>query len=115
VAGIQGGLFRPGPSAARQDNFKLNKFEDIRYPNPSKVPSMGVSMGWSGPAGTVKTYGGLKTPKQYAVVVSDIDDLVADIFRASSWVPPAFMGNNADALEAIKRNNVHSEFLTKRG
>lgn len=63
----------------------LNKFEGIRYPNPSKVPSMGISAEWSGSAGTIKTYGGMRTPKQYSVVVSNIDDLVADVFRASSW------------------------------
>ena len=38
----------------------LNKFEDIRYPDPIKVPSTGVSADWSGPAGTMTTYGGLQ-------------------------------------------------------
>ncbi len=72
----------PDATLKRHDKTisSLDKFEDIRYPNPIKVPSMGVSAEWSGPAGTIKTYGGLKT-KQYAIVVSPIDDLVADIFR----------------------------------
>jgi hypothetical protein len=44
-----------------------------------------------------------QTPKQYAIVVSDIDDLVADVLRTSSWNPGVFMGTNQTALEAIKR------------
>lgn len=91
----------------------LDKFEDIRYPDPKKVPSMGISVEWSGPPGTMTTRGGHKTPKQYKLVVDPIDDLVADIFRASSWRPGGFLGTNAAALEAITRNNAHSNFLTK--
>jgi hypothetical protein len=60
----------------------------------------------------VKAYGGMKSPKRYAVVVSDIDDLVADIVRTSSWNPGAIAGNNDATLEAIRRNNRHAEFLT---
>ena len=114
VAGIQIGV--PLLTLRRHDKTisSLNKFEDIRYPDPIKVPSMGVSADWSGPAGTMTTYGGLRTPKQYELVVSPIDDLVADIFRASSWSPPHFMGTNLAALEAVTRHNAHSEFLTKR-
>jgi len=40
-------------------------------------------------------------PKQYKLVASPIDDLVADIFKAFSWSPLHFMGNNTAALEAI--------------
>jgi hypothetical protein len=109
----------PDPTLSRHDKTisGLNKFEDIRYPNPSKVPSMGVSLEWFGPPGTITTYGNLKTPKQYAVVVSPIDDLVADIFNAANWSPScvSFLGGpNPAALEAVIRNNAHAEFLTKR-
>jgi hypothetical protein len=107
----------PDPTLGRHDKTisGLNKFEDIRYPDPNKVPSMGVSLEWSGVAGTIKTFGGLRTPKQYAVVVSAIDDLVADIFKAANWIPgsPSFLGGNPAALEAVTRNNPHAEFLTK--
>jgi hypothetical protein len=58
-------------------------------------------------------YGGMKSPKQYAVVVSGIDNLVADIMRSSSW-NPAFAGTNEAILEAIRRYNNHAEFLTSR-
>jgi hypothetical protein len=95
----------------------LNKFEEVRYPDPDKVPSMGVSAEWSGPPGRITTFGRLRTPKQYAFVVNDIDDLVADLFKFSSWVPASasFLGRtNPAAIEAITRHNAHSEFLTKR-
>ena len=53
---------------------RLNRHEEIRYPNPG-LGSIGLSLQWSGEPAEVKTSGGLKTPKQYAIVVSDIDDL----------------------------------------
>jgi hypothetical protein len=90
---------------------RLDKHEDIRYPNPA-LGSIGVSLEWSGKPGEVKTFGGLSTPKQYAVVVSDIDDLVADVLKASSWNPGLVMGANEAALEAVKRHNEHGIFLT---
>jgi hypothetical protein len=91
---------------------RLDKHEDIRYPNPG-LHSIGVSLEWSGEPGKVTTFGGLRTPKQYAVVVSDIDDLVADVLTTSSWNPGVFMGTNEAALEAVKRHNKHAIFLTK--
>ena len=106
---------RKHPTAAlsRHDRTinRLDKHEDIRYPDPT-LGSIGVSMEWSGEPGAVTTYGGMKSPKQYAVVVSDIDDLVADIVRTSSWNPGAIVGNNDTALEAIRRYNRHADFLT---
>jgi hypothetical protein len=90
---------------------RLDKHEDIRYPNPNPH-SIGLSLGWSGEPAEVTTSGGLKTPKQYAIVVSDIDDLVADVLKTSSWNPGVFMGTNQAALEAIKRQNTHAKFLT---
>jgi len=90
---------------------RLDKFEDIRYPNPA-LHSVGVSVQWSGDPAEMKTYGGLKTPKQYAVVVSDIDDLVVDVLKTSSWNPGPLMGSNQASLEAVKRENKHAEFLT---
>jgi hypothetical protein len=91
---------------------RLDKHEEIRYPDPS-LGSIGVNIAWSGEPGTVKVYGrGLRSPKLYAVVVSDIDNLVADIMRTSSWNPGGFVGHNPAALEAIRRNNEHADFLT---
>jgi hypothetical protein len=103
----------PNAALARHDTTinRLDKHEDIRYPNPA-LGSIGVSMEWSGEPGSVKTYGRMESPKQYAVVVSDIDDLVADIVRTSSW-NPRLLTNDA-ALEAIRRHNRHAEFLAPR-
>jgi hypothetical protein len=93
----------------------INKFEAIRYVDGITKYGMGVAVAWSGPAGEVKTYGRLKTPKQYTLVVSDVDDLVADVFKVCSRNPFAFFTArmNPHALEALTRNNAHSEFLTK--
>jgi hypothetical protein len=35
--------------------------------------------------------------------VSDIDELVADVFKISSWNPGVFMETNPAALDAITR------------
>jgi hypothetical protein len=106
----------PDPALKRHDKTisGLDKFDDIRYPDANLKHSMGLTSQWSGPAGNVTAYGGIKTPKQYAVVVSDIDDLIADAFKMSNWNPVGFMGTNPAALEAITRYNDHSEFLAKR-
>jgi hypothetical protein len=103
----------PNAALSHHDRMinRLDKNEDIRYPNPA-LGSIGVSIEWSGEPGWAKAYGGMKSPKQYAVVVSDIDDLVADIIRASSWNPGAIVGNNDASLEAIRRHNKHAQFLT---
>jgi hypothetical protein len=93
---------------------RLDKYEEIRYPNPA-LGSIGVAMEWSDEPVPITTYGGLRTPRQYPLTVDAIDDLVADVFRTSSWNPgvSCFMGpTNEVALEAIKRHNKHAEFLT---
>ncbi len=106
----------PNPALDRHDKTisGLDKFEDIRYPDAILKYGMRTTAQWSGPADTVTAYGEIKTPKQYTLVVSDIDDLIADVFKISSWNPGVFMGTNPAALEAITRYNDHSEFLTKR-
>jgi hypothetical protein len=90
---------------------RLDKHEEIRYPN-SGPGSIGVSVQWSGEPAKIQMLGGRKSPKQYAIIVSEIDDLVADLFKTSSWNPGAFMGQNQAALEAIRRENNHAKFLT---
>jgi hypothetical protein len=91
---------------------RLDKHEDLRYPDPA-LGAIGVSLEWSGEPGEVKTYGGLRSPKQYAVVVSDIDDLIADIIRTTGWNPGALAPINPAAVEAITRHNEHAQFLAR--
>jgi hypothetical protein len=90
---------------------QLDKHEEIRYPN-SGPGSIGMLVQWSGKPAKIQTSGSLKTPKQYAIIVNEIDDLVADLFKTSSWNPGPFMGMNQASLEAIKRENKHAKFLT---
>jgi hypothetical protein len=106
----------PNPTLKRHDKTisQLHKFEDIRYPDRILASGMGTTAQWSGPAASVTVRGpGLKTPKQYTIIVSEIDDLVADVFKASSWTPGAFIGTNRFAKQAIRRHNKHARYLTK--
>jgi hypothetical protein len=104
----------PDPNLSRHDRTIscLDKFDAIRYPDEILKYGMGMSAQWHDPAHEVITYGGIKTPRQYIIVVSAVDDLVADVFKICGWNPGSFMGTNPAALEAIKRENDHSEFLT---
>lgn len=94
----------------------LNKFEDIRYANPVVIKSMGVSVQWSGQPPKAISRGG-KTSKQFTLIVSDIDALVADVIKAASWNAGVVMGKNSIgysiALTAIRRHNAHRKFLTR--
>jgi hypothetical protein len=89
----------------------LNKYEEIRYPDVKH--SIGMMAGWSGPPGSVATYGGLKTPRQYSIVVDDIDSLMADVIEASSWNPSALAPINRFARTALRRHNKHWPFLIR--
>lgn len=93
---------------------RVNKFEAIRYPEGMIEHGAFISGEWSGPPAKGTMYGPSKAPPEYAIVVSWIDDLVADVFKVCSRNPVFFIGTNPAAKEAITRNNAHSEFLTKR-
>jgi hypothetical protein len=60
----------------------------------------------------VIAHGGIRTVRPYVIAISGIDDLVAEVFKICSWNPGVFMGHSPAALEAIKRENDHWEFLT---
>jgi hypothetical protein len=62
--------FPDDPTLKRHDKTisGLDKFEDIRYPDANQH-AMGVTLGWCGPAGEVTTYGRMKTPKRYTLLV----------------------------------------------
>jgi hypothetical protein len=86
----------------------LDEFEDIRYPDEVLKRGMGVTADWSSGSAVILA-GKASTPQQYKIVVSDIDDLIADVFKVCSRNPPAF--TNSAAREAINRHNAHSKFL----
>jgi len=105
----------PNPALKRHDKTisLLDKFEDIRYPDRILASGSGVVVQWFGPLPSVPVGGpGLKTP-QYTIIVSEIDDLVADVFKASSWTPGKFIGTNRFGKQAIRRHNKHARYLTK--
>jgi hypothetical protein len=104
----------PNRNLSRHDGTisRLDKFDAIRYPDEILRHGMGGRAEWRGPVTEVISYGRMPTVRQYAVVVSDIDDLVAEVFEIGGWNPGVFMGHNPAALEAIKRQNDRSEFLT---
>jgi hypothetical protein len=89
----------------------LNKYEEIRYPNFKH--SIGMVSSWSDSPGAVIAFGGLKTPKQYPIVVDEIDALMADVIEASSWNPRFFASTNPAALTALRRHNKHWPFLIR--
>lgn len=88
----------------------VDKFYVLRYPGTKG--SISINASWSGDPGTVTTSGSLRAPKKYPLIVSDVDDLFADIFRATSWNPVAFVGHNTAAREAIRLLNDQSVYLT---
>jgi hypothetical protein len=104
----------PGPDLIQYDKAisGLDKFKDIRYPEEILRHGMSLSAEWWGPPGEVTAYGGIKTTRRYVLLVSEIDALVADVFKTCSWNPGVFMGSNPTALEAIRYRNDQAEFLT---
>jgi hypothetical protein len=93
----------------------LDIFEEIRYPKPA-LRSIGLGLEWAANPVEVKTFGGATPPKRFLLNVSDIDDLIVDVFKTSDWNPASasYLGINEAALEAIRRQNKHADFLTKR-
>jgi hypothetical protein len=74
-----------------------------------------VSAEWCVPASPMHDEGG--SSKKYPLAVSPIDDLVADVFRASSWIAASvsfLRSTNPAAQEAITRRNKQADFVTKR-
>jgi hypothetical protein len=104
----------PDPRLTKHDQTisRLDKFEEIRYPDVKH--SIGMSAQWSGPLpGTITVRGMSRSPRQYALVVDDIDALMADVIEASSWNPPVFASTNRAALTALRRHNKHWRFLIR--
>jgi hypothetical protein len=98
------------PALARHDATvsSLDKFEDIRYPPDH---SFAVTLQWDEP-----TYPSQlpANTKQYTLVVSDIDALVADILATTEWnAGMLFRGVNLAMLDALTFLNDQKEYLRK--
>jgi hypothetical protein len=102
----------PDPALQRHDKTisTIDKVEELRYPGGSKSGSMGITAEWFGQTIPIVTYGELDTPRQYPIVVSDIDDLMVDIFTACDCNPAGFFRSNAAAIEAVTLYNSHAGF-----
>lgn len=88
---------------------QLDKFEEMRYPSAA-LKAMAISVQWSGePPRAVFREG--KTPKQFVLIVSDVDALVADVIMVSSWNQVAIMPRNPVVREAIARENAQAGFF----
>lgn len=85
----------------------VDKLEALRYPEKIIKCGMGVLAMWS--PGLVEVPSGAK---QYVIIVSDIDDLIVDMFKVCSRNPVAFIGTNPPTRDAIIRYNEHALFLT---
>ncbi len=102
----------PNPAFRAHDKTisRVNKFGEIRYPESKH--SLAIAAEWCDQPVPVVATAGMKTPKQYPLVISDVDDLIVDVFKVCSLNPALLIGRNGAALEAITRRNRHSEFLT---
>ena len=82
----------------------LKEFESIRYPDKIVEQGMEAMANWFEEDVTPFSIPASSSPK-FRVVVENIDLLVADIFKESSWNPQAFLPNTPTARNAIKLNN----------
>ena len=103
----------PYPRLTKHDQTisRLDKFEEIRYPDVGH--SIGMTAQWSGPRSTVTVRGMSRSPRQYALVVDEIDALMADVIEASSWNPRSFAPTDPAARTALRRHNKHWPFLIR--
>ena len=84
----------------------LDSFEDLRYPPDH---SFAITLQWDGP-----TYPSQlpANTKLYTLLVSDIDALVADIFRTTGWNTGLFFkGVNLAMLDVLTFLNDQKEYL----
>jgi hypothetical protein len=104
----------PDPELQRHNTTisRLDKFEEIRYPGETMKPRVAMVQ-WSHSPETpvVKMDVGGKPARQYIIVVSDIDMLIADIFKKLTWSASGFIGHHSAVLEVIKRDNDYAELL----
>ncbi len=110
----------PDPVLCRHDRTisLLNRFEELRYPSHDRPAVIEIEIDWMAGPGTPATtrhHPGMKSPRKYRLVMGDIDDLVADVFKVMKLNPNVFAVRhpNPTALEVITLDNKHADYLTK--
>jgi hypothetical protein len=88
----------------------LNMFEDIRYPEKIVELGMEATADWLSDINYTNSFPPTQSPK-YRIVVSEIDELVTEIFKKSSWNPRAFFQKYPSASEVIRYQNQYANFL----
>jgi hypothetical protein len=104
----------PDPALSRHDATiaTLDNLEFIRYPDQIIGFSVSYSFGFERLFGPTKYHGPGKA-KSFEIVVSEIDDVIADVIaKAPNWYP-GLMVNSRAAYEAVIHHNHHGEFLAK--
>src|SRR5689334_23215382 len=76
----------PDPNLSRHDATisSLDKFDAARYPDEILKHGMGGRAEWRGPVTEVIAHGGIRTVRPYVIAITDIDDLVAEVFKKCS-------------------------------
>lgn len=111
----------PDPALRRHNRTVslVNRFEELRYPRHDGPATIEIEIVWgtTGPGTPAASWHhpGMKRPRKYYLAIGDVDDLVAEVFRVTSWNPSFFAArlHNPAALEAITRDNKHADYLTK--
>jgi hypothetical protein len=98
------------PALVRHDTTvsSLDKFEDIRYPPDH---SFSVTLQWDGP---IYPSPPPTDTQPYILMVSDIDELVADILAKTGWNTGLFFqGPNTAMLDVLTFRNEQKDYLRK--
>jgi hypothetical protein len=88
----------------------LHHFEAIRYPEKIALQGMIARADWNLEPSKANFDSSSYSPK-YTIVVAEIDDLLAYLFKVSSWNPQAFFQRFSFAREIIEFQNSQSKFL----
>lgn len=83
---------------------KLDKFEDVRYPDKVLEKGASVTINWNPPA-KPDVFGAAAVVPQYELAVTDIDRLLGRLFELCSVVPSAHVRLNRHALAILQNDN----------
>jgi len=85
----------------------LHEFEELRYPDNIRHGAIMMALAWL-PDEAVTTSGPSK-PKQFEIIIADVDRLVMEILKRANLNPRYFSNPlSAGAREALQRLNPHA-------